>query len=228
MSSPSIGTPSLELIECVSDSSGSAPLVIVPDLPLLDRSKTKLDSEVEGDIKSYVVFGAMPDMYHVEQYAKAFEEYLEAWSVKRATFVGLGRGGNIAQAVAIAFPKLVRRVILVNGTTRLAPDLWTRSIDALERFLPLGLPLRSPSKAFDSRPYLHRLRSPSLIVTTSTASLFEKHQAEILMQTIPNAWHAEVTGDAWTESEILTKPLRTLITNFLDVPTKRPQKNLAA
>ena len=212
-----------QLSPCADSPASSSAIVIIPPEPIFDPEHGRLTAEIAAGEKSFCVLGAFPDSAHVESYATLLERELNGRELKRVTVVGIGNGANIAQAVAIAFPRIIRRVVLVDATTRLAPSRLVRLVDRIERVLPLGLPLRSSSTSFDSRPYLHRVRCPTLVVTTKGADGFTRAQSEIILATVPNAWHAEIdaVGPGLIGDELLG-----LIRGFLEVPAKRPQKNL--
>lgn len=222
-----VGAKSLTLVPCVDSPEQSSVILLIPDVTDIDASRVRLREEIAPGEKTYAVVGQGVESGHVEQYAELIEQQFLSKDFKRVTLVGIGRGANVAQAVAIVFPRIVRRVILVNATTRLAPSKFVRMVDRIERFLPLGLPMRSSSTSFDSRPYLHRVRCPALVLTTPSADSFVRAQADTISQAIPNAWRRETRGEVSHDSEFVSSELTTLIREFLDVPPKRPQKNLA-
>lgn len=207
--------------------SGNGVLLVVPDRAVSKSEAQRLMERVSLPYKTGIIAGHYPDMFHVDEFTNSLAAVCEVEKLKRLSLLGLGVGAALVQAFAIENQRLVRRVVLVNGTTRLAPSHITRLIDLIERRLPLGLPLRPLSRAFDSRPQLHRLRCPVLVVLSPDASAFERTQAEILSQTIPNCW-LEVLRDRFDHhSEILSTELEKLLEEFGGVATKKPQKNLA-
>ena len=150
-------------------------------------------------------------------------EAIEKKKVRLGVVLGLLSGANLSQAFTVLRPRFVRRLVLVNPTSRLKPSIVTRSIDWLERFLPLGLPLGRLSRGFDSRPFLHRIRCPVLILLTSEASHYEKSEEAILSRSIPNAW---ATALPTSRQELHLPAVVSLIKEFFEVPVKRPQKNV--
>ncbi len=169
----------------------------------------------------------LPSMDRVTEHASAVEAELKQLGVKRATLLGAGAGASVAQALAVFHPTVVRRLILVDPTARLSPSLGMRIIDRIEHFLPFGLPLRKLNNAFDSRPFLHRLRCPTLILITPQAGLFHRQQSNYLAAKIPNARLRELTNSAvlpanrqWSEA------LSAEIKSWSETPAKRSQKPL--
>lgn len=169
----------------------------------------------------------LPTMEQVVEYADAVERELKQLGVKRTTLLGAGAGASVAQALAVFHPTIVRRVILVDPTARLSPSLGMRIIDRIEHFLPFGLPLRKLSSAFDSRPFLHRLRCPTLILSTPNSGLFLRQQAAYLAKKIPNARLRELTSSAVDARRHWSDPLSAEIKLWSDTPAKRSQKPLS-
>jgi hypothetical protein len=153
-----------------------------------------------------------------EQLSESFDSLLNLLGVRQATFVAFGAASILIQSLALTHLKGVRSIILVNGASRAHPGIGLRIADKIERSLPLGLPLRMRSSAFDSKPFLHRIRCPVLIVTTMTATPYEISQAEILNRGLPTAWR--MTLDSGREED----HLRELIESFQEVQAKCPQK----
>jgi pimeloyl-ACP methyl ester carboxylesterase len=148
--------------------------------------------------------------------------------VKRATFLGIAAGGAVVQAMSNVYPKTVRRVILLDSSARVAPGFWQKVSDYLEEFFPLGLPLRSLSAEFDSRPMLHRIHCPALVLVSASAGVWLEDQAKMIARRIPNAWFAKLKGSSLNHEGVLSEELRSKVKEFLQVPAKRPQKALRA
>lgn len=215
----------IQLVNNGVEESAAGTIVIFPGRRLDPFEAERLAKSFRTEVRIVAVSGRMPEMLEVEPYTEDLFLLLEEQKIKRLSLFGLGYGGALAQAMAIATPKLVRRVVLVNSATRVHPsemDLW---IDRIERFLPLGLPLRALSKAFDSRPALHRVRCPVLIINSRESTQFERSQAGLLTAKIPNAWYESLDGHAVDAAGQIHPLLRDRILQFLDVPAKRPQKN---
>lgn len=167
---------------------------------------------------------ALPEVDQVERYTARLSASLEQGGVKRLTLLGTGAGASVAQALGVALPGIVRRVLLVDPTARITPSLGTRIIDRLERFLPTGLPLRSLGNQFDSRPQLHRLRCPVLILVSMRATLFEQSQARVIARRAPNARLQRMSTALLDASGRLSSELLELLEQFNLTPAKRSQK----
>jgi len=179
---------------------------------------------LEQVLSNYRVFRleqAMPTPEQVVEFSGQLAAQIEQQRIKRLTVLGIADGSSVALALAAFNPKLVRRLILLNGTTRVSPGIGSRMIDTIERFLPLGLPLRPLSEDFDARPFLHRVRCPVLVLTTADASPFVQSQAKLLAKAIPNAWKEILTAAGQTAAEFSR-----VLSQFEELPAKRPQKNL--
>ncbi|MCB9030296.1 MAG: hypothetical protein H6619_04530, partial [Deltaproteobacteria bacterium] len=124
--------------------------------------------------------------------------------------------GSIVQAFVLKNRKMVRRIVLLNSTTRPHPSLRERFLAWAEKNLPLGLPFRLGSLAFDSRCFLQRIRCPALVLVTGDASQYVRQQAEYLSSHLPTSWFSELLRGSTLSEKIEL---------FLDVPAKCPQKN---
>jgi len=145
---------------------------------------------------------------------------LKELSIRQASFIGFGAAGSLVQNIYLLQPRLIRTVVLIDASTRPHPDFFTRVTERLERTLPLGLPLRKHQKGFDSKPFLHRIRCPTLIVKSSQSTVYQRSEAEVLSSGLPTSWLLSL------ESENEVNELEEHVSLFQDVPAKRPQKNL--
>ncbi len=141
-------------------------------------------------------------------------------AVKQASFVGFGPACGIVQAVYLREPKIVRTMILIDGSCRPHPGFISSWVDAIEAVLPLGLPLRATSKGFDSRSHLQRIRCPVLVLTLSGTNDFLIREAHIINRAMPTSWYEHLSGDK--EHAELCR----LVKDFQEVPARCPQKNL--
>ncbi len=154
---------------------------------------------------------------------KQIQLFSETRSIRQASVVAFGAAAAVAQNLALSELKSVRSLVLVDATTRPHPDMKSRVIDWIEQHLPLGLPLRRNSESFDSKPFLHRIRCPVLVVL-SRAGNSEKHiidQAAVLNSLLPTAWRI----DLGEEDEALE--LGRLAVEFQEVPAKAPLRKAA-
>lgn len=210
-------------LDTIGKINGKKPVVV-----LLPDQKSKASDLLENLPlgNSVVLSSDLPDNNSLRDYSASLATELRKTEVKRATVVGIGRGGVLAQALALAEKKLARRIVLINSSCRLEPGSCTRAMDFIERSLPFGLPLRRISNDFDSRSFAHRIDCPSLIITSLDASSFERRQARFLSKALPNVWHIQCDSMLYDGGESLSSPLLTLIKEFTEVPTRRPQKNI--
>lgn len=123
-----------------------------------------------------------------KEVVKGTEELQGSLQIRLSTFLSFGAACSIIQMIALQSPKLVKAMILFDPTSRAHPTAFTNFVDSIEKRLPLGLPLRSNIEELDTKPFLHRLRLPSLIVSTSNATSYEKSEAELISDSIPTAW----------------------------------------
>jgi pimeloyl-ACP methyl ester carboxylesterase len=148
-------------------------------------------------------------------------EIIEQKSIRQYALVGFGAAGSLVQQLVLTSPKFIRSIILVDASFRAHPNLFTRAVDWLERMLPLGLPLRYRSKAFDAKPFAQRIRCPALLVLTEAVSEFIQSQAHEIASRIPSAWIVKISGDN------VVSEFCELLDSFEGVPVKCPQKNRA-
>ncbi len=137
--------------------------------------------------------------------------------VRQASFVAFGGSAALAQRIAIEELRLMRTMVLVDATTRPHPTSRDRILDRLERFFPLGLPLRTSTPGFDGKPYLQRMRCPALIVTSRRRTPFLEAQAALMAEGMPTSWLKKLQSTAEPEE------LASLVLEFQDVPAKCPQ-----
>lgn len=148
----------------------------------------------------------------------AVRALISAAKIRQLSFVAFGAAGVIVQNIAIEEIKLIRSIVLVDGSTRAHPSLWIRCIDKIETKLPLGLPLRMQSKDFDGMPYLQRIRCPVLLIDSADRdSADAKHSTE-MVDRLPTAWHLQLNSTSEFAQQLVTA-----ISDFQAVPAKFPQ-----
>ncbi len=148
---------------------------------------------------------------------------LQQLGVRQASLIGFGAGATLAQNLALADQRFVRSLVVVDATGRPHPTRWERIVDAIETKLPFGLPLRLGSAGFNVKSYLHRLRSPLLVVSTHRASHFVREELKSLAHLAPTAWLVDISNQMGDEE---TAVLCDTVEAFQDTPVKCPQKNL--
>ena len=147
---------------------------------------------------------------------------LQERGIRQASFVGFGAGSALVQDLALRELKLVRTLVLVDAETRPHATRLDRVIDRLEQFFPLGLPLRARGRWFDVRPFLHRLRCPTLVVTTPQATAHSRAEAVVFAKQLPTGWSVELSAGE-EAAQLCAHLLR-----FQDVSAKCPQRRAAA
>jgi pimeloyl-ACP methyl ester carboxylesterase len=150
-------------------------------------------------------------------------DVLQNLGVRQASLIGCAAGATLAQNLALSDPKFVRSLVVLDATGRPHPTRWERIVDAIESKLPFGLPLRLGSSGFNVKSYLHRLRSPLLVVSTHRAGHFVREELASLAGMAPTAWLVDISEHSG-EAETFT--LCDTVEAFQDTPVKCPQKNL--
>jgi len=152
----------------------------------------------------------------IDEAARNILALLDKIEVRQATVIGVGNCGAVAISLALAERKRVRRLVLVDTPVRPQIKKIEKIFSWIEARLPLGLPFRSQSEGFDARSYLQRIRCPTLVITTAQASSDIKSQAIHESRSLATAWFKEIAGPGIFID---------ILTQFLDIPAKRPQKN---
>lgn len=150
-------------------------------------------------------------------------EMIAKLGVRQASLIGMGAGASLAQNAALAEPKTVRSMVVVDAASRPHPSRWERAVDAVEQRLPFGLPLRLGSSGFNVRAYLHRFRCPLLVVSTRRAGTFIREELRQLALMAPTAWQVDLA--AVPADEEATSFTDTIL-SFQETPAKCPQKNV--
>jgi hypothetical protein len=213
------------LLSHPSEHAESSTLVVIPDGKLQEAKAQALAEQLSDQFLPFLVVATLPAQNRVFEFTANLLSKLQEQKIKRATVCGFGGGATIAQALTVLEPKFVRRLILVNPTTRVSPGFASRFVDGLERMLPLGLPLRPLTDTFDSRPFLHRLRCPVLIVGQENSSDYLRQQSKFIATKVPNSWYKILARVQSEDGVLLSLEMRQLLAEFLSAPVKRPQKN---
>lgn len=172
--------------------------------------------------RALVVELSVPNANNWRTLCERFVALLNEAKIRQAVFVGIRGGSILVQYLALSELKRIRAMMLIDATARAKESRWMQVIAKIEGFLPLGLPFRQRGEEFDSKPELHRVRCPALIVTSASATQYLIEQAELLAHGLPTAWRSELKSSA-AESN-----LAELLTSLQTVPNKAPQKRLAA
>ncbi len=154
--------------------------------------------------------------------ASDLSSLLISLGIRQSSFIGVGAGAALVEDIALTSPKSVRSLIVLDSPLRPHPSIWERLIDALERRLPFGLPLRLASRGFNVRSYAHRLRCPLLTVATKRASIFVRSELQMLGRLAPTSWYVTLPESGPDEE---ARELGNIVVTFQDAPAKCPQKN---
>lgn len=145
-----------------------------------------------------------------------FQALLQGLEIRQVSLIGAAATTALVQNLALLQPKLVRTLVLVDPVVRPHPGVLSKFCDWLEMHMPLGLPLRVASPAFDVRPYLQRLRCPVLVVLNGSDS---NSSGSFIAHRLPTGW---VLSLAHGEFE---SKFSDILLQFQDVPARCPQKN---
>ena len=147
---------------------------------------------------------------------------LKQLAVRQASFIGFAAAAHLIQEACLLDLKSVRTVVLVDPTSRPHPTMFSRLVDRIEEYLPLGLPLRGERLEFDGRALLQRIRCPALLVLSARASGLSRADVPTMADRMPTCWKVEL-GDMQPTDEFAD-----LVLEFQDVPAKCPQRARAA
>lgn len=214
-----------------SDSKGDKELVlqnllVMPNRYYQEEDLLRLSNNLKSNFNTYILNSYYPSGDDVSSFVEAIRKELEDKRIRNFTLLGIGPGASIAQAFAIFNMRSVRRLVLCNATSRIKPNFWAKLIDRLEKYLPLGLPLRSMTKDFDSRPYLHRIYCPTLVTYSLQEYPYVIEQSKYIGKQIPNSWLNELQNRPITEFGEFSQEFIQMLSEFMKVPAKRPQKNV--
>ena len=156
------------------------------------------------------------------QLSEDLRELLAQLKVRSASFLGAGAACTLLQNAYLENPKLVRTLCFLDSSTRPHPSVWMRLIDWTERRLPLGLPFRFRTEGFDVKPFLQRIRCPVLVVESWKANSYISSELRQFENRLPNSWYFLL------EKKEGLLEFSSVLSEFQDLPAKRPQKNVRA
>jgi len=215
---------------------------------LIEKRKGKgrffiiLQPEKEYTDAAEILFNALPETYSVVlikiqeikvnswlRSVQQLQELIDSEGLRHFHLLAFGEASVFPEWYYLQNPKMLRSIVLVDPVSRILPNTngfgaslkysWKYLVDLIEKHLPLGLPLRGVSGAFDSSAYLHRLRCPVLVVSSPGATQGQSREASSLAIKLPTAWHKE------SPTQDGTKALPLLALDFLNVPARCPQKS---
>jgi pimeloyl-ACP methyl ester carboxylesterase len=205
-------------MKVLSDSGQGRAFLLLVDDPRYQSYANTLHGSLSQTSRSVIVEVDRISSENWSPLTNALIELLGQLKIRQSSFVGFGAAGALCQNLALLDSKLVRTLILVDPSARPHPSRLNRTLDKFEEILPLGLPLRLRNKDFDSKPFLQRLRCPSLLALSPLATAHERHQAQIMDARMPTAWMLELP------SQDTMQALCNATLEFQGVPVKCPQK----
>lgn len=209
-------------MDVVSDGgSGRAFITIVDDSEYLPLARSVVE-KLSTKARSVLLQSSPVTNTSWEPLTEVLSATLAQLNVRQASVIGMGAGATIAQNFALANPKSVRSLAIVDSSSRPHPTRWERLVDWVEERLPFGLPLRLGSQGFNVKAYLHRLRCPLLVIATTRASSFVREEIKSAALRAPTAWRIVLSGGEEEQSVQLSEALLA----FQDTPAKCPQKNV--
>ena len=217
--SPHIPAPTIDVIS--DGGSGRAFITIIDDGAYLPLARNVVD-KLASKARSVLLQASPVTNTSWESLTEVFSATLANLNVRQASVIGMGAGATIAQNFALAHPKSVRSLAIVDASSRPHPTRWERLVDWIEERLPFGLPLRLGSEGFNVKAYLHRLRCPLLVIATTRASAFVREEIKSAALRAPTAWRVVLSGGEEEQSVQLSEALLA----FQDTPAKCPQKNV--
>jgi len=159
------------------------------------------------------------------QWRLASDEFLQLMidsGVRQCSILAFGSCSTLAQIYSLSNLRSIRTLVLVDSVPRPSPGPLERIGDRLEKFLPLGLPMRGSSTGFFGSAFLQRIRCPSLLILSPAADNYATEQFEQMLEGLPTAWGVKM--ESWSEfSQIISAVLE-----FQQVPARCPQKNRVA
>lgn len=159
-------------IRTVSDTGKGRPFVIVHEQGAYTDFSAGISQALSERTRTVLLECSRTDDRNWRELSALLHGKLKELAIRQASLVGFGAAGSLVQNVCLEDLKVVRTVAFVDAASRPHPTRFSRLVDRLERSLPLGLPLRQRSQAFDSKPYLQRIRCPALVVTTQQAGAY--------------------------------------------------------
>jgi len=202
-------------------------LFIVPGYKLeVGHVNAFLSAESKLCSKVAILESDLPEGEEIISFATRLVSELEKLGLRRITIIAKEDGANVAQALCLIDPKLFRRAVLIDPRSRVHPTFSEQVIDKIESYLPVGLPFRASSKGFNSRPFLHRIRCPILVLISKVASLFSQSESEYIGRKIPNCYIQRLDSSNIFSSESgFSEEILKLLSEFQETSAKRPQKN---
>jgi 3-oxoadipate enol-lactonase len=151
--------------------SGSGPCVVFAhslgsDLSIWEAQKLALAARrtvLRYDIRGHGGSTVTPGAYDFDLLAADVVGLLDAFKIERASFVGISLGGMIGQALALAAPQRLEKLVLADTTGRYPPEVQATWPERIRQIEAAGLePLVGPTlERWFTAPY--RVAHPEVV-----------------------------------------------------------------
>lgn len=209
-------------IEVLKSSGKGRACILLYDSQKYEQLAAQLFEQLQNNMKVLLCRSPYISDSSWKSLSDSFLHFFSEQAIRHCSLVSFGAAGTLVQYLALSEPKIVRSLVLVDGSSRPHPSLFQRIVDRVEQHLPLGLPLRSSNGAFDSKPFLQQIHCPLLLVRSPMASAYQIEQLEAFLDTSPTAWSAP--QNAGNSAAALAET----VLQFQDLPVKFPQKRRVA
>lgn len=206
------------MLKVIREDGFKRPIVILHDLSFqIDFEKLK--SSI--DFADLIILG-LPgiNIENWKDYSNEIKSYFFDKKIKQCTCLTFSETTSVVINLYLEEQKLFRSIALVNPHTRPGKSFFQKLIDKFEAKLPMGLPFRFKTRAFDCKPFLQRLRCPILVVKVKSLSSFNEEETNCFLNRVPTAYKSDLND--LNSFNKLVKSLKEL----RSAPPKCPQKNL--
>lgn len=205
------------MLKVVLEKGIKRPFVIFTDLDNKDFA-LKLSELIEDENLIILTFNQeAPDSW--KKCSEEIRAYFQDKKIRQISCLSFSSTVSVAVNLYLSDLKLFRSIAFLNPHSRSNKSFGQRLIDKLESKLPMGLPFRFKTEAFDCKPFLQRIRCPILIISNKNSSDYRKDEVEEFLERVPTAYIFNQDSDA-NLSELINA-----IETFKLVPYKCPQKN---
>jgi hypothetical protein len=198
---------------------GSGPRVLLASASLLSYLTEDEKDSLRRDTSlrcTFIEIKTPPNLQSFKDFLgviSTLHMFIEGSGNKSVVFIGDERDSPFGIGLSIFYKKVVRHLVMVNPIfTKFEPkaSFLKMAIDRVEKWLPLGLPLRGTVVSFQIPSFLHRVRVPTLVLDS------ERNEGNrLLLESLPTGFQI-----FWQKGELLASVLE-----FFEVPAKCPMKN---
>ncbi|MCB0310717.1 MAG: hypothetical protein KDD42_05755 [Bdellovibrionales bacterium] len=208
------------MLEVLKETGVGRTFVVLFDRETYRPYAERLHLSLSERVRCFLLFSKRVDNYSWSTISSNIVELLRDKQIRQVSFVVFESAGLIALDLALNQIKLVRSIVFVDPSFRSDSSYINRHLSWLEDLLPMGLPFRSKIEGFDAKPFLQRVRCPSLVVKSGLGGSYSQQQGDLLANHLPVSWKYSLTGE---DDEI--SALCDVVGRFQEVPAKCPQKN---